>query len=134
MTSKPTPSPALKASPSVEPLHRLHSYCARFPSEIAEGAVDQFTKQGDSVWDPFCGSGTSLVAGIIRKRRVVGSDIDVLAGMLSSVKCSPLPLGRYGEWRTRFAARLEGLLEEIDDEWPPELLPRPGHTLSIGSL
>ena len=134
MTTRPTTHPAPTAPPSVEPLHRLHSYCARFPSEIAEAAVDQFTSHGDSVWDPFCGSGTSLVAGLVRKRQVVGSDIDVLAGMLSSVKCSPLSWEKYGDWRTRFAARLEGLLEEIKDEWPPESLPRPGRTLSIGSL
>src|SRR5437899_1597564 len=106
MTTKPTTHTTPTFPPSVESLHRLHSYCARFPSEIAERAVDQFTKQGDSVWDPFCGSGTSLVAGIIRKRLVVGSDIDVLAGMLSSVKCSPLPLQSYVDWRTRFASRL----------------------------
>ena len=127
-------SPTPTAFPSVESLHRLHTYCARFPSEIAERAVDQFTKQGDSVWDPFCGSGTSLVAGLVRKRLVVGSDIDVLAGLLSSVKCSPLPVEEYRDWRTRFAARLESLLTEIDHEWPPESLPRPGRTLSVGSL
>ena len=86
------------------------------------------------MWDPFCGSGTSLVAGLVRKRQVVGSDIDVLAGMLSSVKCSPLSREKYGDWRTRFAARLKGLFEEIKEEWPPESLPRPGRTLSIGSL
>ena len=120
--------------PSVEPLHRLHSYCARFPSEIAEAAIDQFTHPGESVCDHFCGSGTSLVAGLVRKRRVVGSDIDVLAGILSSVKCSPLPLERYTSWRGRFAARLKELFEEINAEWLPELSPRPGDVLSIGSV
>jgi DNA methylase len=58
MTTKPTTDPAPTAPSSIEPLHRLHSYCARFPSEIAEAVVDQFTSHGDSVWDPFCGSGT----------------------------------------------------------------------------
>ncbi len=58
----------------------------------------------------------------------------MLAGMLSRIKCSPLSREKYGDWRTRFAARLKELLEEIKDEWPPESLPRPGRTLSIGSL
>lgn len=119
---------------SVESLHRLHSYCARFPSEIAEAAIDQFTREGESVCDPFCGSGTSLVAGLVRKRRVVGSDIDVLAGMLSQVKCSPMPLERYKVWRTRFSARLEELFDEIENKWPPPTFPRPGEELRIGSL
>jgi DNA modification methylase len=119
---------------SVERLHRLHSYCARFPSEIAEAAIDQFTTAGDSIYDPFCGSGTSLVAGLARKRHVVGSDIDVLAGMLSEIKCSPLPADNYKVWRRRFESTLRSLFEEISDNWPPERLPRPGRPLSIGSL
>jgi DNA modification methylase len=46
----------------LESLHRFHSYCARFPSEIVEVALEQYTVPGDSVFDPFCGSGTTLVA------------------------------------------------------------------------
>jgi DNA modification methylase len=122
------------APPAVEHLHRLHSYCARFPSEIAEAAIDQFTRPGDSVCDPFCGSGTTLVAGLVRRRLVVGADIDLLAGLLSTVKCSPLATEKYRTWRRRFAKRLEELFQEISDGWSPTLTPRPGDTFSIGSL
>jgi len=50
---------------SLEPLHRFHTYCARFPSEIVEEALEKYTKPGDSVFDPFCGSGTTLVASLV---------------------------------------------------------------------
>jgi DNA modification methylase len=74
---------------ALEPLHRFHPYCARFPSEIVEALLDRYTKPGDSVFDPFCGSGTTLVASLAHRRGGIGTDIDVLAGMLSEVKCSP---------------------------------------------
>ena len=74
---------------SLEPLHRFHPYCARFPSKIVESILEKYSNPGDRVFDPFCGSGTTLVAGLAHKRRVIGSDIDTLAGMLSEVKCSP---------------------------------------------
>jgi DNA modification methylase len=72
----------------LEACHRFHSYCVRFPSQVAETAISTLSKIGDSVSDPFCGSGTTLVAGLALGRTVVGSDIDVLAGMISEVKCS----------------------------------------------
>jgi DNA modification methylase len=71
---------------SLESLHRFHAYCARFPSEIVEGVREQYTKPGDAVFDPFCGSGTTLVASLVHRRRVTGTDIDIL---LSEVKCAP---------------------------------------------
>jgi DNA modification methylase len=45
---------------SLESLHRFHPYCARFPSELVEAALEKYTKPGDSVFDPFCGSGTTF--------------------------------------------------------------------------
>jgi len=80
-----------------EPLHRFHPYCARFPFEIVEAILERYTKPGDSVFDPFCGSGTTLVASLAHRRGVIGTDIDVLAGLLSEVKCSPRPPERYAE-------------------------------------
>ncbi|HEX2094534.1 MAG TPA: DNA methyltransferase [Longimicrobiaceae bacterium] len=118
----------------LEPLHRFHSYCARFPSEIVESAIRQFTAPGDSIYDPFCGSGTSLVAGLAHQRVVVGSDIDVLAGMLSEVKCSPASPERYGAWRGAFAAELARTFEHIRARWPPTGRRIPGRTWKVGAL
>src|SRR6266566_962104 len=86
----------------LEPLHRFHSYCARFPSELAESAIEDYSRPGDSVLVPFCGSGTNMVAGLARGRLVIGSDIDILAGMLSDVKCAPRTTSDYKRWRKAF--------------------------------
>src|SRR6266550_3742359 len=90
----------------LDSLHRFHPYCARFPSEIAVDAVNQLTAKGDSVCDPFCGSGTSLVAGLLQGRKVVGSDIDALAGILTRLKCLPRSAQQYQPWRRDFAERV----------------------------
>lgn len=119
---------------SLEPLHRFHPYCARFPSEIVEYVLDKYSKPGDSVFDPFCGSGTTLVASLAHKRRVIGSDIDTLAGILSEVKCAPLAPTRYAEWRVQFASRLATDFEMIARTWRPRPLLRPGITWSIEAL
>jgi hypothetical protein len=89
----------------LEPLHRFHPYCARFPSEIVEAALERYTRPGDSVFDPFCASGTTLVASLAHGRKEVGADIDLLAGMLSEGKCRPRVPEQYAAWRAQFAER-----------------------------
>ena len=84
---------------SLEALHRFHSYSARFPSEIVEDAIHKYTEPEDSIFDPFCGSGTTLVTALANKRKAVGTDIDILAGMLSQVKCTPVSREEYEKWR-----------------------------------
>jgi hypothetical protein len=126
--------PAEKTGSPLEPLHRFHPYCARFPSEIAESAIVEYTRRGESVYDPFCGSGTSLAAGLMLQRRVVGSDIDVLAGMLSAMKCGPRKRVVYLNWRRSFDRRVELALDTVARHRPPDASPSPGSTLDLGPL
>lgn len=119
----------------LEKHHRFHSYCARFPSETAEAAIQEFTEPGDSIYDPFCGSGTSLVAGLALGRIVIGGDIDVLAGMLSEVKCRPIAPAEYATWRTGFAAEITRRFDAIKQAWPPRpRRPTPGSKWRVGDL
>lgn len=118
----------------LEPLHRFHSYCARFPSEIVEAALERYTKPGESVLDPFCGSGTTLVACLAHGRTAVGADIDALAGMLTEVKCTPRTGGEYDAWRAGFAARLTADFREIERAWTRGVCPPLGADWSLGSL
>jgi len=129
------PKPGGILRTNVEKLHRFHSYCARFPSEVAESAIQEFSQSGDSILDPFCGSGTSLPAGLLRGRRVVGADVDILAGMLSRVKCFPRSRDHYRAWRGHFAQKLGAAFSEIKEGWPARGNPkRPGAQLEIAGM
>jgi DNA modification methylase len=41
--------------------HKFHSYPARFIPQIPLTFISLFTKEGDVVFDPMCGCGTTLV-------------------------------------------------------------------------
>lgn len=118
----------------LEPLHRFHSYCARFPSEIVDAALEKYTKPGESVLDPFCGSGTTLVACLAHGRMAVGADIDILAGMLTEVKCNPRAREEYAAWREGFAVRLTRDFQEIGRSWTRGASPPLGMAWSVGTL
>lgn len=49
---------------------------AQFPQSLPNWIIDNFTKEGDKILDPFCGIGTTGVSAIERKRHFIGFDID----------------------------------------------------------
>lgn len=48
----------------------------QFPVELVERCVLALTREDDYILDPYCGVGSSLIAGIKHNRRVLGADKD----------------------------------------------------------
>jgi DNA modification methylase len=69
-------------------IHSFHRFFGKLIPAIPAAAVELFTKRGDLVLDPFCGSGTTLVEAIIRGRNAVGVDVNPLAVLITRVKTS----------------------------------------------
>ena len=69
----------------------FHPYFASFSSEIPRFFLRRFTSEGDTVLDPFCGSGTTLLEAILSNRNAVGIDVNPLACLISKVRTTPIP-------------------------------------------
>ena len=69
-------------------LDKLHPYPAKFPLKIATEYIEKYTKIGDTVYDPFVGSGTTLIASSMLNRFSFGTDINHIAVLLSKFKTS----------------------------------------------
>ncbi|MBI3621665.1 MAG: site-specific DNA-methyltransferase [Nitrospirae bacterium] len=54
----------------------LKNHPAPFPLELASRLVRMFSFVGDTVLDPFCGSGTTMVAALRHGRNSIGVEID----------------------------------------------------------
>lgn len=60
-----------------------HKYPGRMTPKIADYVIKNFTKEGDYILDPFCGSGSVLMAASASRRKSVGIDINPLAVAIS---------------------------------------------------
>jgi len=70
--------------------HGYHRYPAKFIPQLASCLINDFTKKGDLVVDPFMGSATSLVEAKVLGRRSVGVDINPVAYLIAEAKVTPI--------------------------------------------
>ena len=60
-------------------LYNAHSYHTKVPPEAIEPFIEHFTRPGDVVLDPFCGSGMTGVAAALLGRRAILNDLSTAA-------------------------------------------------------
>ncbi|WP_028330770.1 DNA methyltransferase [Brachyspira alvinipulli] len=70
----------------IRKLDRIHPYPAKFTVDIALKFIEQYSKEKDLILDPFCGSGTTLLASKILNRNSIGFDINHVAILISKFK------------------------------------------------
>lgn len=71
--------------------HCIHPYPSKLIPQIARFLIQRYAQEGDTILDPFCGSGTGLLEAALLKRNSIGLDINPLACLISRVKTTPLP-------------------------------------------
>jgi hypothetical protein len=83
--------------------HFFHHWTAKFIPQIPARIIEQHTREGDAVLDPFMGCGTTLVEAAVRRRPAFGTDINPLAVKIARAKTMPVD-----------EAALECFLSELD--------------------
>lgn len=71
------------------PLHSLCSYMAMFPPSMPHVFIKWLTGEGDVVYDPFSGRGTTALEACALGRAGMGSDLNPMANVLTSAKTNP---------------------------------------------
>ena len=70
--------------------HNFHPYPAKFIPQIPKNTILNFTKEGDTVLDPFCGCGTTLVEAKLLNRNALGVDLNPIATLVSRAKITKI--------------------------------------------
>ena len=91
--------------------HGIHTYPAMFIPQVARRLLETYSKEGDTICDIFCGSGTALVESKVLNRNAYGIDLNPLAIFLAKAKTAPINPQKL----TREYIALLGKLEKIKD-------------------
>jgi hypothetical protein len=103
--------------------HDLHIYKAKFFPRMVRALLNIFAKDGATVFDPYCGSGTALLEASLLGLDSYGSDIDPICHLISRTKVTPfVRTAPLTESLKRFEQRLEaGNAHRVDFTFPEEL-------------
>lgn len=66
--------------------HCFHPYPAMMIPQVAGRILNEFGKEAKLLFDPYCGTGTSLVEANLRGINAIGTDINPLARLIAKVK------------------------------------------------
>ena len=73
-------------------MHSFHRYYGKLIPAIPSAFIQEFTKEGDWVFDPFTGSGTTAVESKRLKRNFVGVEVNPLSVEIARVKTAELDI------------------------------------------
>lgn len=101
------------------PAYLAHSYHTKVPPEAIAPYIENFSRPGDVVLDPFCGSGMTGVAASALGRRSILNDLSPAAAHLSwnhTHACDPkqLELG-FKALETRVSKEIARLYSTVDE-------------------
>ena len=70
----------------LQKIDRIHPYPAKFTIDLALEYIEKYSNEGNVVYDPFVGSGTTLLASSILHRKGYGTDINHIAILIAKGK------------------------------------------------
>jgi DNA modification methylase len=71
-------------------IYNMHTYWSKKPHDAIRQYIRHYTKPGDLVLDPFCGSGGTALAALMEGRKAIGIDISPAATFISAGYCTPV--------------------------------------------
>lgn len=82
--------------------HGIHPYPAMMIPQVAARLISSYGAAGDVLFDPYCGTGTSLLEAKLTSMDAVGTDLNPLARLIASVKTTEQDAGKLAKHIDRF--------------------------------
>jgi len=91
-------------------IYNMHTYWSKKPHDAIRQYVRHYTKPGDIVLDPFCGSGGTALAALMEGRAAIAIDLSPAATFITKNYCTPVDV-----------AELERAYRELEQKVKPEM-------------
>ena len=104
-----------RSADTKEYTHCFHIYPAMMIPQVARGLINLYGKEGGILFDPYCGTGTSMVEARLAGMNGIGTDINPTARMISFAKTTDYNLKRLTVATEKVLSDLEENLASISD-------------------
>lgn len=91
-------------------IYNMHTYWSKKPHDAIRQYIRHYTKPGDLVLDPFCGSGGTALAALMEGRKAIAIDRSPAATFITKNYCTPVDV-----------AELQAAFEELKKKVKPEI-------------
>ncbi len=99
--------------------HCIHAYPAMMIPQIAERLIVNYGAKAKTMFDPYCGTGSSLLEANVRGIHAIGTDLNPLARLISKVKTTRLNCQRIESHIRDINRRLKGIDKYCKQYSPP---------------
>lgn len=72
--------------------HCFHNYPAMMIPQVAERLISKYGNNANLLFDPYCGTGTSLLESNLKDINAIGTDLNPLARLIASAKTTKINL------------------------------------------
>lgn len=97
------------------PMYLMHKYWARKPHNVVREYIEHYTKPGEIVFDPFCGSGVTIIEALKAGRKAIGVDLDPVSIFITRMTGTYVDLNElkktFNEIETKVKERVLKLYE-----------------------
>jgi len=91
-------------------IYNMHTYWSKKPHDAIRQYIRHYTKPGDLVLDPFCGSGGTALAALMEGRKAIAIDRSPAATFITKNYCTPVDVDE-----------LQRAFEELKRKVKPEI-------------
>lgn len=94
-------------------MYLMHKYWARKPHNVVGEYIEHYSREGDIVLDPFCGSGVTAIEALRRNRKAIATDLDPMAIFITRMTAIPIELDGFREAFEKIKRRVQRKIDSL---------------------
>ncbi|MFQ6119492.1 MAG: DNA methyltransferase, partial [Methanosarcinales archaeon] len=95
------------------PMYLMHKYWARKPHNVVAEYIKTYSKEGEIILDPFCGSGVTAIEALHLGRKAVAIDLNPVATFITRMTAIPINLEEFKKTFNQIEKNVKNKIYEL---------------------